>query len=273
MSTQDSNESRLSAEQSSDSIDTAFVSIDFSTKIMNFIEQEMTGKEFNELFPNVEFVKLTNEYENHNDFQYQDGLNVDIHKFDHNRTCSKGGLYFTTKEKAHIWVCYSYHMMYNIRKVTIPNDARIYIEDNDKFKVDMFILGQKQRIDIDMYVDYIKYSNEREHLVFRMLFRKIQNKKFYLECVKYNGDLLHYVPHTSRDKEICIEAVKQQATIFPCVPINVVDNEFCLEVIKYDCFALVHIPYRLKTLELCTIAVNKNVRMLEYVPDNLKNLL
>jgi hypothetical protein len=41
----------------------------------------ISGKEFNKLFENVEFYKLTDESENHNNFQFIDGLNVDTKIF------------------------------------------------------------------------------------------------------------------------------------------------------------------------------------------------
>src|SRR5579872_4720412 len=104
-----------------------------------YLFKVLTGKEFNTLFPNVEFVKLTNAKEKHNDFEFKDGLNTDTIVFNPNESCMPGGLYFTLKELAYRWIRYSTKFMKYMRKVTIPDDASVYIED-EKFKADKFIL-------------------------------------------------------------------------------------------------------------------------------------
>ena len=50
------------------------------------------------------FVKLTNRDENHNNFQYKTGLNVDVNPMDWNE-CVPGGLYFTqiSKKRKSFW--------------------------------------------------------------------------------------------------------------------------------------------------------------------------
>jgi len=45
----------------------------------------------------MKYYKLLNKTENHYDFQYHDGLNVDTNKFNPTGTCTKGGLYFLMK--------------------------------------------------------------------------------------------------------------------------------------------------------------------------------
>lgn len=119
-----------------------------------YIGKEMSGKHFKQLYPNVEFVKFTNKNEKHNDYQFLDGLNTDIHSFNHNILCSKGGFYFTGISDVYnpyLWVYYNNIIMYFMRKVTIPDDAIVYIEDFDKFKIDKFILGEKENIPMTMY--------------------------------------------------------------------------------------------------------------------------
>jgi hypothetical protein len=95
----------------------------------------LTGEQFNEKYKYHKFVKLTNETENHNSFQFQTGLNIDHVKFNPVGECSQGGIYFTDINKIYIWLHYSDKHMYWIRNVTIPDDAQIYVE-TDKFKAD-----------------------------------------------------------------------------------------------------------------------------------------
>ena len=57
-------------------------------------KRTLTGSQFNELYKDQKFVKLTNENECHNNFQYKDGLNVDTIKFNPTGLCQPGGLYF-----------------------------------------------------------------------------------------------------------------------------------------------------------------------------------
>src|SRR5579872_2581285 len=87
--------------------------------------KEISGEKFNELFSDRQFVKLTNKTENHNDYQFSDGLNIDIKPFDPRGECRVGGNYFTIIEKAYMWISYGLCVMRYIRKVTIPDDARV----------------------------------------------------------------------------------------------------------------------------------------------------
>ncbi len=97
----------------------------------------MSGKDFNDEFHYSEhdiaygratFIKLTNETENHNGFQFKDGLNVDTHEFDENNP--KTGIYFTTMRFIETWCYYKQQKMEHVRHVIIPDDAKVYVEDD-----------------------------------------------------------------------------------------------------------------------------------------------
>src|SRR5579872_2235440 len=97
----------------------------------------LTGVQFNSVFKNINFVKLTNKFECHNTYHFNDGLNIDTLTFDTSHDCCPGGIYFIKEEEIHKWIYYSENsglMMY-MRKVIVPDDAKVYIED-DKFKAD-----------------------------------------------------------------------------------------------------------------------------------------
>lgn len=126
------------------------------------------------------FVKLTNKEELHNGFQYQDGLNIDVHKFCP-YTGIKGGFAFTITKSMHMWIDYpsgSYYIidektnkkiwykypdppMYWIRHVIIPDDAMVSIHGN-VIKTDKFILKKRNHIwsDVKLCLYMIKQDDQ-----------------------------------------------------------------------------------------------------------------
>lgn len=117
----------------------------YQINLNNFIGWILSGKLFNILFRKMKFVKLTNITEIHNGFHFKDGLNVDNKKFNPHEECSAGGIYFTEKIKMRIWFHYSHSVMVYCRNVSIPNDAKVYIE-TDKLKADKIILSKRHVI-------------------------------------------------------------------------------------------------------------------------------
>lgn len=200
-------------------------SVEFSEKIISYIGKEMSGGEFNSLFSDVEFVKLTNKSEIHNGHQFQDGLNIDIHKFDHHEQCSKGGFYFTAIKYAYHWIYYNgiVNVMHNIRKVIIPDDAKVFIESYNKYKIDKFILDPKETIPVNTYIDHIKYECYNIH-IFEKLFNTIRNKQLYLETIEWSPFMIKYIPYNERDEELCIKAVMQCRDVVEYVPKHIFDK-------------------------------------------------
>src|SRR5579872_785972 len=121
-----------------------------------YVGTEISGAHFNKVYDGLSFVKLTNEYERHNGFLFFDGLNIDTKRFYPNGECQAGGIYFIEKNEAHKWIYYGYESMKYIREVTVPNDARVYVED-DKFKADKLILGSRILIDKEIYLNAMRY--------------------------------------------------------------------------------------------------------------------
>jgi len=92
-----------------------------------------------------QYFKVTNEKENHNGFQYQDGLNVLIEKFndDPEISCCAGGFYFTNRDDIHKFFDYGI----NLRIITLPKDDPdfkiVRDPDDDKWRVNKIIFGEK----------------------------------------------------------------------------------------------------------------------------------
>src|SRR5579872_2118272 len=131
---------------------------------ISYYSTTMMGSVFNHLFGDQTFVKLTNETENHNNFQFNDGLNIDTILFTPMGHCNAGGIYFTDVRLIKKWIFYNNNMMKYMRKVIIPDDALVYIEC-DKFKADKLFLEPKTEINDEIYEELIKYTFNKESLL------------------------------------------------------------------------------------------------------------
>src|SRR5579872_7034607 len=128
--------------------------IDYQT---TYEGKELSGDIFNSLFQDVNFIKLTNESENHNGYQFTDGINIDTNIFLPAGSCKCGGIYFIKEQDAHIWLNYDHTIgsMRYMRKVIIPYDARVYVENN-KFKADKIFLCPREKIKRNIWFDGIE---------------------------------------------------------------------------------------------------------------------
>ena len=104
--------------------------------IFEFIMATLSGKEFNDKYPDIEFYKVLTNNGIHFGFQYQHGLNIDTLPFNPRGECSKGGLYFVSIHKLYMWL----NLGIYIARVTIPDNASIYTENNT-FKADKLTFG------------------------------------------------------------------------------------------------------------------------------------
>ena len=279
--------------------------MNIGSRIWSYVGKEMSGKEFNELFPDIEFVKLTNIMEKHHGFQYMDGLNINIHKFDHDN----GGLHFTPKIYAHMWIICEDKVMVYTRKVTLPDDAKIYIKNTTCIMSDKLILDKEEEIHINEYIKYLK-NNELPYrfryfkYIFKYLkIRNIQQAKIFcleymkctgvkicepwvdelpeciltkemcVEALKYNPSVIKHIPQRFLDKDMCISAIKQQPTVLKYVPETFLDNNFCMEIIENNCYSYMYIPDKFKTIDISKLVVKKDRNLLNYVPNNLKQYI
>lgn len=121
----------------------------------------MSGKQFNAMYSDSKFVKLTNETELHHGFQFKDGLNIDTIPFNPNGECQPGGIYFCCERYVPSWIEYNplIGVMCWIRDVIIPDDAAVYIEYS-KAKADRIILGPRKYIwtDKQLCSQIVKYN-------------------------------------------------------------------------------------------------------------------
>ena len=200
----------------------------------------LTGKEFNEKYANTRFVKLTNKEENHNGYQFKDGLNIDTIPFNTKKECSAGGIYFCEFNNFVEYLNYGYNHMHFMRNVVISDDAQVFEEPNGKYKSDKIILLDKSVI--------------------------FENKEICLEAVRQNGCKLQYVKEQT--PEICLVAVRQNG----CALMFVKDKtpELCLDAIRQDGYALKYVKHQ--TPVICLEAVKQYGYALQYVKEQTLEL-
>src|SRR5579872_2345629 len=235
---------------------------------LNLVGKTMTGKQFNKIFKKTKFVKMTNMDENHNGYKFKDGLNIDTSPFYPYDECTKGGIYFTDFKKRYTWFYYWTTLMKHIRKVTIPNDAQVYVE-KDKFKADKIFLGPKKVISKKDYLNALKEG----HICFEVIPDYFKSRKLCMDAVGTTGRLLKYVPEHFRDHTMCMRALNN--TIVDCVleyiPQKLRSKEICIKGVKHNGHELKHVPEYLKDKNICRLAVYNTVVAFKYVSDNLKD--
>ncbi|MDD4083268.1 MAG: ankyrin repeat domain-containing protein [Sphaerochaetaceae bacterium] len=91
----------------------------------------------------MDYYKILNKKECHFGLQYRFGLNIDPLEFNPSGDCSPGGIYFSRED-----ILAFIHYGPWIRKVTLPEDARVYENPSypKKWKADKVILGKKEKI-------------------------------------------------------------------------------------------------------------------------------
>src|SRR5579872_7499001 len=160
--------------------------LEYEGNICSYLHRMISGREFKNIFAGYTFVKLTN---NDDECNYADEK-MDMCQLDEYIDKSEG-IYFT--DLKNMWKqiafrsfgvsrSYDYRLcvIKYMRKVMIPNDAKVYI-DVDRFKIDKLFLCQKEKI----------------------------NKEIYMKAVKNNHRCLECVPTDLRDNDMYLTALKQ----------------------------------------------------------------
>jgi 3-dehydroquinate synthase class II len=223
----------------------------------------LTGSEFKQLYPNTTFYKLTNITENHNNYQYNDGLNTDTKIFKPSLSCN-GGMYFTDIHNIGLWLTHI-NTKY-IREVEIVDDSLVCIEDK-KFKTNKFILKKRT-----LLKDFV-FWNDNDFCLLTIVqngnsleYVQNQTEEICLAAVKQNGYALKYVQNQT--EEICLAAVRQNGDALEYVHNQT--EEICLAAVKKD--GLVLCLVKDQTEEICLAAVKQNEDALRYVNNQTKEI-
>lgn len=104
----------------------------------------ISGKQFNEIYKGVKFVKLMNKTGTHNGYLFKFGLNVDTNRFLCDRAIGEDGLYFCREDDYVDWIdSDKSNPKYWIFDIEIPDNARVVII-NKSMKADRFIVKNRR---------------------------------------------------------------------------------------------------------------------------------
>lgn len=224
----------------------------------------LSGIEFNKKYPSTKFVKLTNESENHNGFQFKTGLNIDTVPFNYTKDCTPGGIYFCSVDEIAWWVNYGNKEMKYYRIVTIPSDARVYDEDVTKMKADKLILSERKEIS-----ELPELLNEEfvKTAVLKNIpiVKHIQNATMYKIAIEQNACAFEYVKPELQTPELCEIAVRQGGLALKYVKPELQTSELCEIAVSQTGWALEFVKPELLTSELFKIASPKTYYLLEYI--------
>jgi hypothetical protein len=215
-----------------------------------------SGVEFNDIYKEDKFYKIMNEYEEHNDMKYKDGLNIDVKEFNPHGQCLSGGIYFAKGDIVYTFV----YIGPFIREVTIPNDARVHFEGN-KFKADRVILGPRRKL---TYNDYLEAVQCRVHNV-QFVPEIYRTEELYIAAASHMGCALKYISEISKTKKVCETAIRSYAGAIKYIPEKLITKEMCIDVVKRYKHSLVYIPKEYLDENMCSIAIN-NGDTLKCVP-------
>ena len=109
--------------------------------LYRFTNPHLTGKEFNELFPNTKLRKKIHSNMTNKGFTFKIGINKDINEFKTDNYCCAGGFYITLEQFLDNFPAKEYGS--DIYEIKIPEEAKVYIEDYDKMKVDPIEIVRK----------------------------------------------------------------------------------------------------------------------------------
>lgn len=225
----------------------------------------LSGKEFNKLYYNKDFYKCINPDYKHYNFTYKHGLNIDILPFQPIEECLPGGLYFTEFDKLFMYVdpkCY-------ICKVTIPDDASVYIEKN-KFKTDRIFVDLNNKIklgDLPHWndIDFCNNSVKQYGWLLKYVKEEFQTKELCEIAVLHGGNGLEYVCDKFHTEELYKLALKKAGCALQYVKKNLKTEELCLIAVKQYWWAIIHIDEHLQTEEICKIALDKTAATFKYI--------
>ena len=151
------------------------------------------------------YYKITNEKENHNGFQYQDGLNILQKEFDDDPKHFYGhGLYFMDIQNIFPYFSYGIYLREVTLPVSDPNFKMIKVEN--KYRANMIIFGKRHEL---YNVDTIKMLIDRGMKIHPFIDVALTwSAGFgYLEIVKYLVELGANI-HENDDKALTISAEK-----------------------------------------------------------------
>jgi hypothetical protein len=229
---------------------------------------DLTGKEFNDSFPEKTFVKLTNEAETEvrpsDTSLFQTGLNVVTTP----RKYYTDGINFTEYNDTKIYNQLDDTKQW-IRVATIPDDA-IMMNHGSFFNTNKIILSERQHIWTNYDACKIIVASDGKYLA--NVDPTIITDELCMLAVKSHGYgiSLNDVPDKMRTSEVCKASVEKYSPNLEFVPAKLRTLELCTIAVADKGSNLKYVPDHMKTSELCEMAVIKDGSNLDHVPDNIR---
>jgi galactose-1-phosphate uridylyltransferase len=215
----------------------------------------------------MDYVKLTNKDCIHNDYQYKEGLNCLNGKFNNEKICCSGGLYFCRYEDIGKWIYYNKKLMHYIWDVELCKDSKI-VDMGSKLKTDKFILKNKRIIWSNE--EMCKLAVKRNGLYLQYVKPKVMNEEICKLAVNKNGLSLQYVKPEVMNKEICKLAVNKNGCALCYVKPELINEEICKLAVKNYGYALCYVKPEFMTKEIFKLAIQQNNYLLKFVDKKFK---
>jgi hypothetical protein len=140
------------------------------------------------------FFKVTNLEDNHKSFQYKDGLNFDINKFNPQDSCNGGGLYFCDIKDIYIFIEYGYGNY--IRPIFVPLNIPYYQDKTlpNKYKAPALYLLPKIRLGTTLSFKLLTNTNIQNMNLIRKYMYKNNSyiSEHYLNTSIYSKEQIVY---------------------------------------------------------------------------------
>ena len=228
--------------------------------------KEIIGSNFNKIYKNTKFYRFMNDNLTHYGFTYKIGLNKDVYPFNPSGECEIGGLYFCDESTCYLFCT---HYGNKVAFIEIPDDARVYIEEN-KFKADKIII-----------TDIVDFENMPDSLWINIApkcgimlkyvdpLSDLLTESICAAAVNHYGLALEFVPNKFKSINVCTLAVQQNGLSLQFVPPDLINKEICILATKqYGC-ALKYVPLQFRTVEMWKAAVQQEGNVLKFFERDL----
>lgn len=211
------------------------------------------------------FYKFTNKECNHRNYQYKEGLNVDVHQWD-DRECAAGGLHFTDRENMHYWLDFLAEPLQYVWDVEIPANALV-AQYPFKYKADRIIL--KNRRLLNVFINEFTDAEQIKAVDYspRLLQWIIKPRRnVIMAAINKDGRCIRYVENPDFDMQLEAVRINGEAIAFIMNP----QEKIRLAAIYQNPFAIKYIDDPLDFEKI--LAVRRNGESIEYIKNPDKDI-
>jgi hypothetical protein len=231
---------------------------------MTYYKIEITGKLFNNLTLDRgdTHYKLIHRTKIHNGYRFSPNtLHHDVVGFYPYDECKPGGIYFCSEDDLHHWCAFNNFEAYYYAKVSIPDNARVYIEHR-KIKSDKVYLGEFKKLWTD--ANMISCILQKRGVLLKHV--QYQTSEMCEVAVNQNTDALQYVKNqTYKICKIAIERYPDSLRLVRNQTYNI-----CKLAIELDYQTIKHVKYQ--THKLCKLAIEQDYRAIQDIDNQTLEL-